>query len=58
MVQSMAFGFWLFSFERYNGMLGSIPTNNRNIEVQLMSNFVQREALAELEHQLPVISDP
>jgi len=23
------FGFWLFSFERYNGHLGSTYTNNR-----------------------------
>ena len=24
---------WLFSFERFNGILGGIPTNNRSIEV-------------------------
>ena len=23
------YGFWLFSFERYNGVLGKYPTNNR-----------------------------
>ena len=28
--------FWCFSFERYNGILGSIKTNNRSIELQLM----------------------
>lgn len=32
--------FWLFSFERYNGMLGNQPTNNRSIESQLMKRFL------------------
>ena len=32
--------FWLFSFERYNGILGDQPTNNRSIEVQLMNRFM------------------
>ena len=31
--------FWLYAFERYNGVLGSIPNNNRSIEVQLMNRF-------------------
>ena len=33
--------FWLFSFERYNGILGDEPTNNRLIELQLIRRFVQ-----------------
>ena len=33
------YGFWLFSFERYNGILGNYPTNNRSIEIQLMRKF-------------------
>lgn len=33
--------FWLFSFERYNGLLGNQPTNNREIEVQLMKRFMK-----------------
>ena len=33
------FGFWLFSFERYNGMLGKFPNNQKHIEVQLMQRF-------------------
>ena len=33
--------FWLFSFERYNGMLGKMPTNNRSIESQLMQRFLR-----------------
>lgn len=31
--------FWLFPFERYNGILGNLPNNNRSIEVQLMHRF-------------------
>jgi len=28
-------GFWLYAFERYNGLLGAMPHNNRSIEVQM-----------------------
>ena len=28
--------FWLYSFERYNGLLGKQPTNNCSIEIQLI----------------------
>ena len=31
--------FWLFSFERYNGILGSYHTNQRAIEIQVMRKF-------------------
>lgn len=34
------YAFWLFSYERYNGILGSVPTNNKTIEPQLMKRFV------------------
>lgn len=34
------YSFWLFAFERLNGILGSYHTNNRNISVQLMRNFL------------------
>ena len=34
------YAYWLFSFERFNGILGGIPANNRAIEVQLMKRFV------------------
>ena len=37
---SPSHGFWLFAFERYNGILGRTPNNNRSIEVQLMNRFV------------------
>ena len=31
--------FWLFAFERFNGLLGKLPNNNRSIEVQMMKRF-------------------
>ena len=34
-------GFWLFSYERFNGQLGHQPNNNRSIEVQLMNRFLR-----------------
>ncbi|XP_066930325.1 uncharacterized protein [Clytia hemisphaerica] len=33
------YGFWLFSFERFNGLLERMPRNNKNIELQLMRRF-------------------
>ena len=33
--------FWLFAFERYNGVLERFPTNNQNIEPQLMRKFLR-----------------
>lgn len=35
------YAFWLFSFERYNGVLGKQATNNRNIESQLLEHFIE-----------------
>ena len=34
------YGFWCFSFERYNGILESFCTNNHSISVQLMKKFI------------------
>lgn len=34
------YSFWCFSYERYNGILGNQPNNNRNIESQLMHRFL------------------
>lgn len=34
------YGYWLFSFERYNGLLGKYHTNRISIEIQLMRTFV------------------
>lgn len=35
---------WCFSFERFNGILGGVPTNNRclNIEKTMLNRFVQQ----------------
>lgn len=33
------YGFWLFSFERFNGLLERMPRNNKTIEMQLMRRF-------------------
>ena len=35
------YGLWLFSYERYNGILQHQPTNNRSIEVQVLRRFLQ-----------------
>lgn len=42
--------FWLFSFERYNGLLGSQPTNNRSIEMQLIRRFLKDNLHLQLLH--------
>lgn len=34
------YGFWAFSFERYNGILGEYNTNNRSITITLMRKFI------------------
>ncbi|XP_048255122.1 uncharacterized protein LOC125381851 [Haliotis rufescens] len=34
------YGFWLFSFERYNGILSDFSTNKRCVEDQLMRKFL------------------
>jgi len=44
-------GFWLFSFERCNGVLGSQPHNNRSIEIQLMDQFLRDNMHLELLHR-------
>ena len=33
------YSFWLFSFERYNGIMGEFKTNQRSVEMQLMRKF-------------------
>ena len=39
---------WCFSFERYNGMLGSLPTNKKTIEVQFMRRFIKGQHIHSL----------
>ena len=45
--------FWLFSFERFNGLLGDVPTNNRAIEVQLMQRFLDDNSHLQLLSCIP-----
>ncbi len=40
-----AHSFWCFSFERYNGILGSYQTNRKSIEVQILRKFVRKQTL-------------
>ena len=34
------YGFWLFSLERYNGLLGKYHTNQLSIEIQIIRQFI------------------
>ena len=48
------YGFWLFSFERYDGILGSFhAANNREVDVQLMRRFLTMSALDDLKYLRP-----
>ena len=38
--------FWLYSFERMNGVLGSVNTNQRSVEIQLMRKMSECQAIA------------
>ena len=40
------YGFWLFSFERYNGIMESFPTSNRSVEITLMQRFIREFSLS------------
>ena len=39
------YGFWLFSFERYNGILTSYNSNGKEIEIHLMREFLAHNEL-------------
>ena len=43
------YSFWCFSYERYNGILGNQPSNNRDIEPQLMMRFLADNAAYSLQ---------
>ena len=43
------YSFWLFAFERFNGILGAYNTNNRDIEVQIMGEFLQYQQATKME---------
>ena len=44
---------WLFAFERYNGVLGDINTNNRQIEGQIMARFMEAGLADSLQDEVP-----
>jgi len=39
---------WLFSFERFNGVLGDFKTNQRAVEIQLMRKFLRDQDIRDL----------
>ena len=41
--------FWCFSFERFNGIMGSISTNKRPLELQLMRKLILSRFLDSVE---------
>lgn len=41
-----ATSFWLFSFERMNGVLGSFHTSNRAVEIQLFRKFISTQKVS------------
>ena len=45
---------WLFAFEWYTGVLGDINTDNRQIEVQIMSRFMEASLADSLQDELPM----
>uniref|UniRef100_A0A1X7TTT6 Transposase domain-containing protein n=1 Tax=Amphimedon queenslandica TaxID=400682 RepID=A0A1X7TTT6_AMPQE len=36
---------WCFSFERFNGILGSMPTNKKSVEIQFFRTFIRKQVL-------------
>ena len=42
--------FWCFTFERFNGILGSYHTNNRSVEIQLMRRFLMQAKVKDLKY--------
>ena len=40
--------FWLFGCERMNGLLGSVPTNHHDIEMQIMRKFISSKQIMQL----------
>ena len=40
--------FWCFAFGRFNGVLGSYPTNKKSIEEQLLTKFCQNQLVHDI----------
>lgn len=50
--------FWLFSFERFNGVLGDFKTNQRAVEIQLMRKFLWDQDIRNLPFQSLIKDQP
>ena len=42
--------FWCFSFERFNGVLGSFHTNNSYVEIQLIRKFLSQTKVKDFKY--------
>ena len=51
------YGFWLLSFERYNGILGKYHTNQLSIEIQLMRRFIESVQIRSLANSSTIGSE-
>ena len=51
------YGFWLYSFERYNGLLGSYHTNQKSIEIQVMRKFLDDRHVRSIASSDPLVHD-
>ena len=49
------YSFWLFSFERYNGILDRYHTNHRSIEIQLIQKFMENMHMKSLVNDIETI---
>ena len=47
------YGFRLFIFERYNGILESYHTNNKTVEIQIIRKFITSGTLENMQYSLP-----
>ena len=47
-----ASSFWLFAFERMNGVLGSFHTSNQAVEVQLFRKFTSSRLFSMARHRV------
>ena len=48
------YGFWCYSFERYNGCLGNYKTNNHSISIQIMRKFTLSNDFVSSYENIPV----
>ena len=44
------YSFWCFSFERFNGILGSYQTNNKDISLIIMRKFCKQSLFSTMDH--------